>query len=299
MKKILLFLLLPILCFSLNNNSFAMSSTSYDTQKKKSHTKERSIQQRQVIDFKENTSTRSSSSKRSTSFVEVSLDSLIFAEIAKLELSREPYQSCRLITNPPLPADFGITAEAGSGIIDVYKAEYLAKAAQSNVNVSEIADTQKLKQYALCITQYAELVSKVLQNIQNSYNSITDLQKHISQLVSQYANVQSSILKQIQNINFNQCRFADANNRIQCSQLHIEIADMPKLMISKQKIFADSTYMNISSRFNIEKSVTSEFAKATEKATQTITEIAMSQKESVEKSKSSSATVRTPSLPQH
>lgn len=294
MKKLLL--LLFLLCFS--TNLYAQTSTSYDTQKKKSHTKERSIQQKQVIDFKENTSTKASSTKKSTSLVEVSLDSLIFAEIAKLEKEKEPYQSCKLITNPPLPADFDLTAEIRPNVIDVYKAEYLAKAAQSNVNVADIVDTEKLKHYALCIVQYAEVISRVLQNIKNSYNSIADLQKHISQLVSQYANVQSSTLKQIQNINFNQCRFADATNRIQCSQLYIEIAEIPRLMFSKQKIFADSTYMNISSRFNIEKSATSEFAKATEKATQTITEIAMSQRETLEKSKSSSATVRTPSLPQ-
>ncbi|MDI1471551.1 hypothetical protein QI155_03305 [Thermodesulfovibrio sp. 1176] len=88
------------------------------------------------------------------------------------------------------------------------------------------------------------------------------------------------------------------SNRIQCKQLYIEIADRPKLLLNKQKIFADSIYMNISSKFNIEKSAASEFAKATEKASQTITESAMSQKESVERSKSSSATVKTPSLPQ-
>lgn len=294
MRKLLL--LLFLLCFS--TNLYAQPSSSYDTQKKKSHIKERSIQQRQTIDFKENTSTKTSSSKKSTSLVEVSLDFFIFAEIAKLEREKEPYQSCKLITNPPLPSDFDLTAEVKPGVIDVYKAEYLAKAAQSNVNVADIVDTEKLKHYALCIVQYAEVILRVLQNIKNSYNSIADLQKHISQLVLQYANIQSSTLKQIQNINFNQCRFADATNRIQCQQLYIEIADMPRLFLSKQKIFADSTYMNISSRFNIEKSIASEFARATEKATQTITEIAMSQKESLEKSKTGSATARTPSLPQ-
>lgn len=295
MRKTLSLLLL--LCF-LYTNAHAQPSSSYDTQKKKSHVKERSIQQRQTIDFKENTSTRASSSRKSTSLVEVSLDSLIFAEIAKLETQKEPYQSCRLITNPPLPADFDLTAEVRPDVIDIYKSEYLTKAAQSNVNVADIADLEKLKQYTICIAQYAEVASKILQSVRSSYNSISDLQKHISLLVSQYSTQKSSVSSQIENINFKQCRFADSINRIQCKQLYIEIADRPKLLLNKQKIFADSIYMNISSKFNIEKSAASEFAKATEKASQTITESAMSQKESVERSKSSSATVKTPSLPQ-
>lgn len=295
MRKV--FLLLLLFCF-FYTNAHAQPSSSYDTQKKKSHVKERSIQQRQTIDFKENTSTRASSSRKSTSLVEVSLDSLIFAEIAKLETQKEPYQSCRLITNPPLPADFGLTAEVRPDVIDIYKSEYLTKAAQSNVNVADIADLEKLKQYTICIAQYAEVASKILQSVRSSYNSISDLQKHISLLVSQYSTQKSSVSSQIENINFKQCRFADSINRIQCKQLYIEIADRPKLLLNKQKIFADSIYMNISSKFNIEKSAASEFAKATEKASQTITESAMSQKESVERSKSSSATVKTPSLPQ-
>lgn len=295
MRKV--FFLLLLFCF-FYTNAHAQPSSSYDTQKKKSHVKERSIQQRQTIDFKENTSTRASSSRKSTSLVEVSLDSLIFAEIAKLETQKEPYQSCRLITNPPLPADFDLTAEVRPDVIDIYKSEYLTKAAQSNVNVADIADLEKLKQYTICIAQYAEVASKILQSVRSSYNSISDLQKHISLLVSQYSTQKSSVSSQIENINFKQCRFAGSINHIQCKQLYIEIADRPKLLLNKQKIFADSIYMNISSKFNIEKSVASEFAKATEKASQTITESAMSQKESVERSKSSSATVKTPSLPQ-
>lgn len=295
MRKTLSLLLL--LCF-LYTNAHAQPSSSYDTHKKKSSVKERSIQQKQTIDFKENISSRTSSSKKSTSLVEVSLDSFIFAEVAKLETQKEPYRSCKLVTNPPLPTDFDLTAEVRPDVIDLYKAEYLSKAAQSNVNVADIADTEKLKQYAICITQYAEVASKVLQNIKNSYASVADLQKHISTLVNQYSTQKNKMISQIENIDFKQCRFADATNRIQCKQLFIEIADMPKLLLNKQKIFADSTYMNISSKFNIEKSQASEFAKATEKASQTIAEIAMSQKESVEKSKSNQSTVRTPSLPQ-
>lgn len=296
MIKKLLSLLCSLLILSYSSTVTAISSTSYETQKKQSQTKERTIQQRKTIDFREYSSTRHSSTKKSTALVEVSLDSLIFAELAKLELMKEPYTSCSLITNPPLPADFGITAEAGSGIIDVYRAEFLGKAAQSSMNVSDIVDTGRLLQYSICVARYAEVVSKVLQNIKSSYSNIADLQQHIHTLVQRFKDTDSDMVKQIQYIDFSKCRFAGQPERIQCGQLYIEISTNPKLLFGKQKIYSDSVYMNVSSKFNIEKSIATEFARATEKATQTITEIATSQKESLEKT--GSATVKTPSLPQ-
>lgn len=285
-------LVILALIFLFSTVSHAGLSSSYDLQRKKSLSKEQTQQERKSITLKNSTSQRDSSTKKSAASVEVSVDSLVFAEIAKLETQREPYRSCKLITNPPLPADFDITAEVRPDVIDLYKAEYLSKSAQSNINVSELADLSKLKYYVVCIAQYAEVISKVLQKIKSSYSSTEKLKEHISQLVQKHAYGKPQLADQIQTIDFNQCRFADSVNRIQCKQLYVEIANVPRLLFGKQKIFADSTYMNISAKFNVESSVASEFAKLVENANQTISEIASLQKEATESSRS--FTVSTP-----
>jgi hypothetical protein len=122
----------------------------------------------QGIDVKKSISIKSNKSKKISSYVDVDLAGLILAIITtRLENTQPPYDFCKLIQKPPLPADFGITAENQNGWIDKNKAEYLAKASKFNMSVKDFVDLDFLKEYVICIVTYAELVSRTLQTIGN------------------------------------------------------------------------------------------------------------------------------------
>lgn len=216
-EKMKLFIFCVMFILFTVHTAISETSTNYDTQKKESQVREKTVKKEKSISFKNITSTKSSTSRKVASTVEITLDSLIFAEIAKLEIQKEPFLSCKLISKPPLVADFGLTAEVDIGIIDIYKAEYLSKAAQSNISVAEITNPEMIKQYAICIAQYADVIAFVLKNINRTYNDITELQKHIETLVKN-ANNNSNLIEQIRKIDFSKaCRFADEVNKIQCN----------------------------------------------------------------------------------
>lgn len=261
-------------------------STNYDVQRKRSTSKEQSVQEKKGIEFKESRLSRTSSSLGKSYSVEISIDPIILAELAKYELNTEPFSVCRLITLPPLPKDFGISAEVDKGLVDLYMAEYLQKAGQFNMSVKGIVRTEKLKQYAICLALYSDIVASVLERIQNTYLNVDVLKRHISNTVGELVKKKpdTRILKQISSLDFDRCRFAGDYTRIQCGQLYIEISEQPKMTLSKSVIYSPPVFMNISAKFNISRAAVNELAHVIDTSKKEISETGSLVKEKMETS---------------
>ncbi len=204
---------------------------------------------------KKSISFKSNSLKKSVSNVEVDLSSLVLTIIAnKLENFQPPFNSCLLIKRPRLPTDFGLTAEIKNGWIDKIKAEYLANAGKYNLPVKEVTDPGLLKDFAICLVSYAEVVSKVLQVIGNkTYKDILDLQRHIEYFIEKNSRYSpKKILDKIEKIDFTTCRFAGDISKIQCGELYLEISINPRLLLAKSRIYDPPFFMNVSSVFRTE-----------------------------------------------
>jgi hypothetical protein len=221
-----------------------------------------------AFSFKKAGTSKTSKSNRVSASTDVSIDAFILHELVEFEKSGGSLSQCQLITNPPLPADFGLTAEIGKGTIDVYKAEYLQKAAQSSSYIKDVADTEKLKWYTNCGFRYAFIVNAVLQKIPDrKYKSISDFQQYVKSTIRKIADSQPSAFDALDTIDFSKCRFAGDMTKIQCGQLYIEIAATPKMLLGKSKVFDPPVYMNLSSKFSVEGAAAKEIANAIEKAT--------------------------------
>ncbi|MEM7828464.1 MAG: hypothetical protein QW561_03910 [Candidatus Aenigmatarchaeota archaeon] len=92
--------------------------------------------------------------------VTLSLEAVFLDRIALLEEDVEPFRTCKIITKPRLPRDFGLSAEVSRGVIDTIKAEYLSKAAQSNSYVRDVADERELIQYRNCLAAYGAIIAQ-------------------------------------------------------------------------------------------------------------------------------------------
>lgn len=286
-----------ILCLFLATETYAVSAgTGQSGSKTQRIQKERGISQTHSknISITRTQGTTTSDAKRLTTTV--SLDALVFASIARLELQGGFYAQCGLILSPPLPADFGITAEIGgygSGVIDVVKLSYIDGLAKSSASVTHInVDTEKLRQYIDCIAQYAYIVHNVLTNLRRSYGNISDLIKHIDELVGKFSK-QPYV---ISHPDYNRCRFAHSSNAIQCGDVYIEIAQMPKLLIKKEKIMADGYYLNVSSQYTTDKSTAHEISRATSDALQHVHALSLSYRKGydLQQQQDASTQVKTP-----
>ncbi|MGO9016665.1 MAG: hypothetical protein ACLQF0_17020 [Dissulfurispiraceae bacterium] len=176
MKKV--FLLLIALSISVPALALDTSTETGKTQKEES---EQSLQQKKIQEQKDtigkkNTTTRSSGQDRTDSEtikaigqamsqsgadVTLPLEAVFLDRIAEMESTgQEPFASCKIASAPKLGRDFGLSAEVAPGVIDSIKSDYLAKAAQSNVNIQSIADEKEIRAYRDCLAQYGSIIAQ-------------------------------------------------------------------------------------------------------------------------------------------
>jgi hypothetical protein len=170
MKALRVFTATVLLLF-LSSFAYAAGEADVSTSKDKKHTKERSVQQKSSIDKKDSKGTKKAASRTSgrDSSTQVSsrtgsqeesrrgadvtlpLEAVFLDIIGELEADTEPFRSCRVVTDPRLGKDFGLTAEIHPGVINNTAADFLSKAAQSNSYIQGIADEAAIKAYRDCL----------------------------------------------------------------------------------------------------------------------------------------------------
>ena len=92
--------------------------------------------------------------------VTLPLEAVFLDRIAEMEMTAEPFKTCRIATQPKLSRDFGLSAEIRPGVIDTIKADYLSKAAQSNNYVRDLTNEQAVRQYRNCLVQYGAVIAQ-------------------------------------------------------------------------------------------------------------------------------------------
>ncbi|WP_306534055.1 hypothetical protein [Geobacter sp.] len=101
----------------------------------------------------------------SSADVQMSLEAVFLNKILELEETAESFKSCRVMSNPRLPASFGLSAELAPGAIDSIKSQYLQQLAASNGRVSDVADEQEILQYRDCLALYGAFIGTAYLNL--------------------------------------------------------------------------------------------------------------------------------------
>lgn len=100
--------------------------------------------------------------------ITVNLETLFLDRIAELEEQGvEPFCHCRIVTAPKLPRDFGLSSEISPGIIDSIKADWLSKAAQSNIDMTEMGQerVKAVGEYMACLVMYGGIIGQAYLNL--------------------------------------------------------------------------------------------------------------------------------------
>ena len=157
-----------------------------------------------------------------------------------------PFSVCKVLTNPKLPSNFGITSEEADGIYNPAYAELLNKAAQSNAPLSVILDRQaiyKLKDYLNCLGYYGAITAQALKTGKLN-TKITD-----RQIKREY-----NIFKR--NLARARCRFAGSTDTINCRNIFVKLSYDPVLEMNGVKIFDTNTHTFYAYTSTTRKSIT-------------------------------------------
>ena len=157
-----------------------------------------------------------------------------------------PFSVCKVLTNPKLPENFGITSEEADGIYNPTYAELLNKAAQSNAPLSTILDRQdiyRLKDYLNCLGFYGAVVAQALKTGKLS-KKITD-----TQIKREYNKFKRNLAR-------SSCRFAGSTDTINCRNIFVKLSYDPVLEMNGVKLFDTNTHTFYAYTSTTRKSIT-------------------------------------------
>jgi len=266
-----------VLSLMLAINAIAQDA-SYDTSKSRKSTKEQSIQHKKSIDKKDSTGSRKSKTRtqgtdtttqdtaRTTgqdasqkgADVIMPLEAVFLDKIAVLEAQTEPFNLCKVATNPKLLRDFGLTAEISPGVIDAIAADFLAKSAQSNSGLKTIADEKAIKNYRKLPCLLRALIGQAYLYLSGDLNAGRNKNGNIDIKGMGYDDfstlAEASLLRAVETgftnttikglydraVNDNQpCMFDRTLENIKCGPTVMTIGGSPQLTVSGIKMYGD------------------------------------------------------------
>lgn len=191
------------------------------------------------------------------------LETLFLNRLAKYEKDTKPFSTCKVISNPKLPVDFGLTAEIRPGVIDTIKADYISKAVQNRVYISQLADEDSIRQYRNCLSLYGAVIGQAYLYLTSD---ITEVEAEVSKdekdniivsglnysdfillanaaLTKSIASIEDPLVKEMyQNTisNTSPCQFDNAIENIKCGNSLIILQTKPSLLVAGIKTYGDS-----------------------------------------------------------
>lgn len=113
-------------------------------------------------DSTQSRSNRQSAAQNQNSSADVSLglDVLFASKLLQLEETTAPFNTCRILSSPKLPVDFGLSAELPGGGIDTIKTQFLSGYATNNGAVGSVGDVVAIKQYRNCLAEYGAIIGQ-------------------------------------------------------------------------------------------------------------------------------------------
>lgn len=162
------------------------------------------------------------------------------------EAGVEPFGSCRVVSAPKLPRDFGLSAEIMPGVIDTIKAGYLGNAAASNTPIASVADENAVKAYRDCLAEYGSTIREAYLILQADLAAVGGKMKQTKDgievrglgLEDYQRLVGGAVDKAIQSakrqrygylLTADPCRFAGKPEAIQCGPAVLKLDARPEL----------------------------------------------------------------------
>ncbi len=189
--------------------------------------------------------------------VNLSLDVLFASKILQLEETTLPYSTCKLLSRPKLPADFGITAEMAPGAIDSIKSQFLSSYASSNGAIDSLADVANIRSYRDCMADYGATIGQAYlylssdvqelgatgQSIKNmGYDDFVSIaEAALDKAVS--GGIQSKSIKKLHNqaVGYHSTCFFEANiTTIKCGSTVSTIASKPTLAVAGIQMYGNA-----------------------------------------------------------
>ncbi len=213
MKTFISVAIMFMFIYCLNGIAYSVD-TNIDTGKSRKDTKERSINQRKAQEGSQGVE------------IKLSLDAVFFPVLTNLEKTHPELKSCKIISKPRKPADFGLSAETSPGVYDTIMAQVLNTSAQSNAMAPKSVERYKncLVMYGAIIGQAHERMARLITNEQVGYEDLKELSRIIIEqtlLDGLQGQIKQSyeILKDAGN-----CRFNGSLTNIQCGVAQIDLA---------------------------------------------------------------------------
>jgi len=242
-----------IFTFSLFTGILVANDYSLGSSKNLGNSAEKSINANQATESKISKNLRKSKTKTKSKEKQKTVELTTF-EAANILYQLEdlenaniyPFNVCKVLTNPKLPENFGITSEEADGIYNPTYAELLNKAAQSNAPLSTILDRQdiyRLKDYLNCLGYYGAITAQALRTGKLS-KKITD-----RQIKRQYNRFKHNLAKA-------KCRFSGSIDTINCRNIFIKLSYDPTLEMNGVKLFDTNTHTFYAYTSTIRKSIT-------------------------------------------
>ena len=145
-----------------------------------------------------------------------------------------PFSACKLLTNPKLLPDFGITSEKRNGDIDMYKAELLEKASKNSFPISRVGAREKLvKDYLNCGAFYGGIIA------QSMKTGKIDIDIEDKEIKRTYTRAKKYLAKK-------HCRFDKSLENITCGPLKLVVAYDPQIFFANISLFNNQTFYGYS-----------------------------------------------------
>ena len=258
MKKLTIFLLFFCVSTLFATDFSADTTTSTKTNLEKTKNRNSNMDQGNKLSKSISKSKQKSKSKSKNYTVTKVAQADLLNKIEEFENKNiYPFSTCKILTNPKLLADFGITAETEDGGIDTIKADLMSSAAKYNFPVSKVgADTNKIKDYINCQAYYAAIIA---QSFLTNKLQIKIKNRKIKRI---YRKIQKYLAK-------SKCHFQGELNEIVCGPIKFQIGYTPSLFFSNIAIFNNDTFYGYTAKndrmVSISNSLTQSISKSKEK----------------------------------
>lgn len=240
MKKIIA--ILTILGALISSSAVDLSVDTSNTEQSSSDTTTSSKKSKDIKESesnKESTSyTKDTSKSKSKEAVRLAqTDILNF--LSEMELNNiYPFSKCKIINDPKLPADFGITSEDFAyDVIDLNLATLLEKAAQNNAYVDSVIDFKEVEfyDYVNCINYYGAIIAQSLKTSQLIGNIEDDEIKDL------YLKTQKALQRAYQNKKY-KTKFHKSTDTLTVNSLKIKLDYEPILMFNQINLYGQNFY---------------------------------------------------------
>ncbi len=194
--------------------------------------------------------------------VTLSLDALFKPVLLQLEQEVPPWSTCRVMSNPMLPADIRLAAVDKDGFIDTVRAEIINQAAAANMDISAVgADERRLQDWIQCLALYGSVIGQAYSNLQTSLPKVVKIGRGKDAVVISGLDQESMVVmskietdkvlassvknKRIRRLyhqileNKSPCRFGNSKEQLVCGPVSVVLAPRTKMFISGVEFFGD------------------------------------------------------------